>query len=72
MIYLLAHLQEWSWVEEGWIVDTQGIADDAVDIEGWSYARDFSGLRMPPAPGAGKFRKVKHLSHSHGLSASQD
>ena len=51
-------LQGWSWVEEGWVVDTQGIADDAVDQDGWSYATDFGWLRMPPAPNSGKFRKV--------------
>lgn len=52
-------LQGWSWVEEGWVVDTQGIADDAVDVDGWSYATDFGWLHMPPAAGSGKFRKVK-------------
>lgn len=41
------------------MVDTQGIADDAVDVEGWSYATDFGWLHMPPAAGAGKFRRVR-------------
>lgn len=40
------------------MVDTQGIADDAVDVDGWSYATDFGWLHMPPAAGSGKFRKV--------------
>lgn len=44
------------------MVDTQGIADDAVDVEGWSYATDFGWLHMPPAAGAGKFRRVR-LDH---------
>lgn len=51
-------MQGWSWVEEGWVVDTQGIADDAVDVDGWSYATDFGWLHMPPAAGSGRFRKV--------------
>ena len=51
-------MQGWSWVEEGWVVDTQGIADDAVDLDGWSYATDFGWLRMPPSANSGKFRKV--------------
>ncbi|DBA72823.1 TPA: hypothetical protein ACH3X2_010208 [Trebouxia sp. C0005] len=49
----------WSWVEEGWVVDHQGIADDAVDADGWSYATDFSWLRMPPAPNSGHRSKVR-------------
>lgn len=52
-------MQGWSWVEEGWVVDTQGIADDAVDVDGWSYATDFGWLRMPPSANSGKFRKVR-------------
>ena len=51
-------------MEEGWVVDTQGIADDAVDVDGWSYATDFGWLRIPPAPNAGKFRKVWHHLNS--------
>ena len=51
-------VQGWSWVEEGWVVDHQGIADDAVDADGWSYATDFSWLRMPPAPNSGHRSKV--------------
>ena len=41
------------------MVDTQGIADDAVDVDGWSYATDFGWLHMPPAAGSGRFRKVE-------------
>lgn len=51
-------MQGWSWVEQEWVTDTQGIADDAVDINGWSYARDFHKLTMPPAANSGKYRKV--------------
>ncbi len=40
------------------MVDHQGIADDAVDADGWSYATDFSWLRMPPAPNSGHRSKV--------------
>lgn len=56
-----ACLQGWSWVEEGWVVDHQGIADNAVDADGWSYATDFSWLRIPPAPNAGHRSKVRLL-----------
>lgn len=52
------------------MVDTQGIADDAVDVEGWSYATDFGWLHMPPAAGAGKFRRVRLIMWMDCLSAS--
>ena len=57
------HVQGWSWSDEEWTVDTQGIADDAVDINGWSYAVNFGHLNMPPKAGSGKYRKVGFCLH---------
>ena len=58
---MILNMQGWSWVEEEWSIDTQGIADDAVDVNGWSYAVGFSHLKMPPAAGSGKYRKVSSM-----------
>ena len=58
---MILDLQGWSWVEEEWSIDTQGIADDAVDVNGWSYAVNFGHLRIPPAAGSGKYRKVSSM-----------
>ena len=53
-----ACLQDWEWKEEGWQIDMSGLLENAVDEEGWSYGVDFPWLQWPPAPGAGRFRKV--------------
>ena len=36
-----------------------GHEDACVDNEGWCYAVDFNWLRHPPAPGSGRFRRVR-------------
>ncbi len=40
-----------------------GHEEGCVDDEGWYYAVDFNWLKHPPAPGAGRFKRVRHLFH---------
>ena len=51
--------QGWEWADEDWKIDVAGLEEGAVDEEGWSYAVDFNWCRIPPPPGAGKFRRVR-------------
>ena len=51
--------QGWQWLDEDWHIDMTGHEDACVDNEGWCYAVDFNWLRHPPAPGSGRFRRVR-------------
>ena len=53
--------QGWRWEEGEWRIDRSGAYEDAIDADGWSYAVDFPWLRLPPAPGTGRQRKVWSL-----------
>jgi len=53
------HAQGWEWADEDWKIDMAGLEEGAVDEEGWSYAVDFNWFKIPPPPGAGKFRRVR-------------
>ena len=56
--------QGWEWADEDWKIDMAGLEEGAVDDEGWSYAVDFNWCRIPPPPGAGKFRRVRAPTRS--------
>ena len=51
-------MQGWKWEDEDWHIDRSSAFEEAVDADGWSYAVDFPWLRLPPAPGSGRQRKV--------------
>ena len=50
--------QGWCWEDDDWHIDMTGLASQAVDEDGWSYAVDFGWLQLPPASGSGRYRKV--------------
>ncbi|KAK9856447.1 hypothetical protein WJX84_002649, partial [Apatococcus fuscideae] len=51
----------WKWEDEDWHIDRSSAFEEAVDADGWSYAVDFPWLRLPPAPGSGRQRKMQHF-----------
>ena len=66
--------QGWTWEDEDWRVDLGGAGESAVDADGWSYAVDFPWLRLPPAPGSGRQRKVHYFlcqQHAHATHQTQ-
>ncbi|KXZ54073.1 hypothetical protein GPECTOR_5g18 [Gonium pectorale] len=58
VVPLLPH--GWRWVEDEWQIDVEGIEQEAVDADGWTYALDFYLLKYPPPPQGGKC-SLKHF-----------
>jgi len=48
------------WLEDEWQLDLEGMDQEAVDENGWSYALDFNYLKYPHPPGGGKCT-LKHF-----------
>eukprot|EP00884_Botryococcus_braunii_P007808 jgi/Botrbrau1/17028/Bobra.49_2s0084.1 len=49
----------WVWLEEDWAIDISGLAEGAVDEEGWTYAVDFNWVSWPPPSGSGTPRLMR-------------